>query len=81
MAAKLNDLAEKLASNRSNYDLLNQYVDLAVEMKDIKSAVRQLTLFAMHLEEEGKSTQAMDCYKYILDLDPNNQMAKRSLNS
>lgn len=75
--AELAKLAEHLAKNVFDYDAINQYIKLALELGDTKAAVRQLTLFAWNLEQAGKNEEALDCYNYIIELDPDNREAKK----
>jgi hypothetical protein len=77
--AELAKLAEHLAKNVFDYDAINQYIKLALELGDVKASVRQLTLFAWNLEQAGKNEESLDCYKYILELDPENREAKKRL--
>ena len=76
---ELAQLTEHLAKNPNDYDMINQYIKLALELGDVKAAVRQLTKFAWNLDQTGKSAEADDCYQYILELDPNNREAKKRL--
>jgi tetratricopeptide (TPR) repeat protein len=77
--ADLAELAEQLTQNPYDYDAINKYVKTAVELGDTKLAVQQLSLFASGLEQVGKIEESIDCYQYILELDPDNREAKKRL--
>lgn len=76
---KMAELAAHLSKNNFDYDAMNEYVELALDIGDNKAAVRQLTLFALGLEQAGRPEEAKECFEYILDLDPNNREAKSRL--
>ena len=76
----LSKLAEHLEQNPFDYDAINNYVETATQMGEIKLAVDQLTAFAWRLDQAGRHEEAVNCYEYILDLEPDNAEAKRRLN-
>ena len=76
---KLEEIAEYLNQNPFDYEAMNQYVQLAVSMDDMDSAINQLIKFAEGLEQAGDTEGAANCYHYILGLDPENSYAQQHL--
>ena len=76
---KMEQLALYLEQNPFDYEAMNQYVELAVSMDDMESAIGQLVRFAEGLEQAGDKEGAANCYQYILELDPENSYAQQHL--
>lgn len=71
----LDQLKAQLQDNPCDYDAINQFVETAIGMNQTGLAVEQLALFANNLESMGKSDEAYNCFEYILELDPTNEIA------
>lgn len=76
---ELDELADLLKREPSNYKAVNRYVELSMMMGNLQLAINQLLLFAQNLQQKGETKAAINCYHYILDLSPNNLPAKQAL--
>lgn len=70
-------LAQRLEQDNADYDAVNQYVTIALALGDKTSAVNQLLSFANGLKNSGDAEGAVNCFKYILELDSSNLEAKK----
>lgn len=72
-------LAQRLMEDPFDYDAVNQYVAISLALNDKQSAINQLLLFARGLKQNQDMDGAVNCYNYILELDPNNPEAKKGI--
>ncbi len=72
-------LSQRLLEDPFDYDAVNQYVAIALSLGDKQSAINQLLLFARGLKQNQDIDGAVNCYNYILELDPNNAEAKKEV--
>lgn len=76
---KLNELAQRLIEDPLDSEAVNDFVASALSIGDLEAALNQILQFAENLENADDEEGAINCYQYILDLDPDNQIAQEYL--
>lgn len=73
---ELEALTAHLEEEPFDYDAVNRFVEIAMNLGHLDLATNQLHVFASGLEQAGDQEGALNCYQYILELDPDNEEAK-----